>query len=88
MLLTSLIKSQFVQTNADSHELIKNAHFSFFRAKIEHAYKLEKLFYDTVNSFDLLSYLTSQSNVDTLHYGQAIKAEDSDQFKSLMNQEI
>ena len=55
---------------------------------IDHKTEIETLFNGTLNVFELLLHLAIQSNSNTLHYSQEMKADDAEEFKLAMNKEI
>ena len=86
VLLLGLITSQFF----DEKNLLINQHkqISFFKAQLDYDREINKLPDGSNNAFQPFAYHADQSNNDTLYYGQAMKAEDADDFKAAMNKEV
>ena len=81
VLMLGLITSQFV--NDSTFEINKMKQILFFKAQLDHGRDVDALLDGTSNSFQPLEFQADQSN-DTLHYGQAVQAKGSEDFKLTM----
>ena len=86
VLLLGLITSQFVTES--TFEVNENKQIYFFKAQLDQSSDDETLFDGTSNSFQPLAFQADQSNDDSLHYGRAMKAEDTKDFKVSMRKEV
>ena len=88
LLLTGLITSQLI-TKANNEFIInKTKQVSFFQAQLDYKSEISKLPDGTNNSFEPLLFQAQESSNDTLYYGQAMKAGDSEKFKTAMKKEV
>ena len=86
VLLLGLITSQFF----DERNLLINQHkqISFFKAQLDYDREINKLPDGSNNAFQPFAFHADQSNNDTLYYGQAMKADDANEFKAAMKKEV
>jgi len=86
MLLFGLFTSQCINKtnlNVDRHKQI-----SFFKAQLDHISEINKLPDGSYNASLPMALQADLSTNDTLYYGQAMKAKDSEDFKSAMRKEV
>ena len=86
LLLAGLITSQLI--NHTSQEVNPYKQVSFFKAQLDHENIISILPDGTSNSFQPFALQAEQSNNNTLYYGQAMKAKDSEDFKAAMRKEV
>ena len=86
MHLFSLLISQCVDSS--NHQIDPYKQILFFKAQLDHYTEITKLSDGTNNAFQPMALQANLLKNDTLYYGQAMKAEDSEQFKSAMRKEI
>ena len=85
-LLLGLISLQFV--NEANFEINHHEQISFFKAQLDYGREINKSPDGASNAFQPLAYQADESNNDTLHNGQAMKAEDAGDFKAAMKKEV
>ena len=88
LLLAGLITSQFVSNVDNEFTINQTKQLSFFQAQLDHKVATNKLPDGTNNAFEPLLFQAQESSNGTLHYGQAMKAHDAEQFKEAMKKEM
>ena len=86
MLLFGLFTLQHV--NKTNLNINHYKQMSFFKAQLDHVSEISKLFDGSNNAFLPIALQADLSSNDTLYYGQTMKVEDSEDFKSAMKKEI
>ena len=88
ILLARLIMSQLISNHGNQFIVNQQKQISFFKAQLDYKLAINTLPDGSNNSFEPLLFHADQSTNDTLHYSQAMKATDAEDFKLAINKEI